>query len=290
MTRWPETQACRKCVPFKCYVEHKKCDGNVGDTADCQGGICPPMTWTNGNYRKIIGESPWRWWVERKIRRSIGPWVEPAYGWKTAFDAYAFSNKVDTKKLIVNGTTLARAFQNFNTLFPDELFPNGIPARVPGQLGRWTLATGVIWYSLKSSGQGPYHFSLRRPDQQGGGNNADPDTTDIAFHLWVPDGTGWLNLPQVQAAWKKLFADLRYKTPEEQNAFVQAAGALVLKVPTAEDDKLVRSSVRLIEFQPGKVIINQWLVEFVKLFGMPKPDPRLKKVAAAVAQAVAKKK
>lgn len=285
MTRFPETKACRKCVPGKCYVEYKRCEGGIADVAKCDSGICPPQTWNNLNFKTVIGEGPWRWWVERKIRRALVPWVRPGFGYRHVFNAYAESNKVPKKFLPFTGEQLARALQNFDTLFPDEQFPNNSFASAPGVAKRWRFETGIIWKDayLFSGDQG-FRFSF--PNKYGGegGSDENPDTKDIAFHLFVPNGDAYLKEKSLQARMNGMFDSMRLKTPEQKKKFAEEAAAFIVKVPNAEDGQIVSSDVKLIAFEPGKVFVNGWLLDFVRLFTTGSLVSPLAKKPASVAK------
>lgn len=287
MTRFTPTPACKRCVPFKCYVTTRKCEGSIEEKGNCEEKWCPPQTWSNANWVKVIGEDSWRWWLERKIRLGIDKWARPGFGYRTTFGAYAASHEVSPRQLPFTSEQLAQAWKNFNALFPDEHLPQRTDLRF--DKGRWRLRAGVIFNpsTTMKPGQSP-RFRLGEGVKADAGTNENPEATDIAFYLWTPLGMDWTKDPKAAKDMAVAFKTLGLSTEAQKKKFYDDAIALFKKVPGAEPDKGVRLYYNLIAFEPSKAIINGWLIEFVRMFAPIKvAGPAVRPAAArAVASAI----
>jgi hypothetical protein len=274
VTRFVGSPSCKRLEVSKQYIGRYQCDGGVVDTGSCQEGPCPPQTYSNGTWKAIIG-SPnggyWQWWNERRIRENLGRWTRPGMRWRYLLDATASAYGVPYNRMLITGELLARAFKTFEGMFP---------------LVRWQLSTGVILRLGTKVAFAP------NPDPKNNvRNSSTPPAYDMAFHYWSPAAAGWQNAtPKVKADLEEAIRFLGLKNEAEVKAWYDKAHALVNRVPGSEDKYNVKFIWNMIAFEPKKMFVHGWVMEFLEVFAQHKPFKGSEPAKKAIAAALAKKK
>lgn len=259
---------------------------DIGSKRDgCVGGYrnetylepCPPDTWSNGTWKVALGPAYHQYWNERRIRRNLGYWTDPAFGKYTMLEAKMDAAEVPPSARVVNPSRLRRAFEVFQGMFPER--------------PRWALTKGLLpadEYKAYPDGDA----ALKRKYEQYQTYGA--VFPSRFFHFYAPT-PGWQqSSPAVSKAFDEARKYLGLRTQAMLDAWYAKANALIAKVPGGEDNFNVQHEWNMILVNPGSVEVHPWIFQFLDLFGRSQLQigvaaSQLKKTAPKLSALVAKK-
>lgn len=234
---WPTSRSCWSGVFSKDILTKSLCrDGRYVE--DRCGTVCPHILWSNAVWKKTLNPITHQYWNERRIRRNLRFWTEPAFGKYTRLEAEAEVFGVPKGSMLINPARLKKAFEVFEAMFPEG--------------ARWKLAEGFA-YPGGASLQ-PYEGQLL------------PGV--MRFRYFAPSTRDFrVESPTVKKAYEEARSFLGLKTQQMTDRWYAEAAKLISEVPGGEDQYNVRMDWNMIAFQPGKMEVNGWIFKFLALFG-----------------------
>jgi len=218
----------------------------------CQGSLvnneygqpCPSDTWTNGTWKRALGAPYLQFWNERRIRRNLEFWTDPAFGKYTKLEAMMDAARVPRSARIVNPAWLKRAFDVFSAMYPER--------------PRWRLQKGLIHPANRV-----FLDQRKAIDEFGIGA-----VLGRFFHFFEPATSDWrISSPAVTKAYEDAKRYLGLRTQAMVDAWYAKAHALIAEVPGSADDLNVQHEWNMIIVRPGSVEVHPWIFKFLDLFG-----------------------
>lgn len=283
------------------------------DASGMDNGPCPPLTYNNFLWSIIIepqltGSS--LWWNERRVCLALRKWAMPGFGYLTTYEAYAAAYRVPPATLPFSSADLASAFRNFESTRPPACHQR-VTNFSPTGGQRWGLDRRAIELkrrelALDDAEKSARGFEAQFQQLRNHHKNptwpitekieedlsfikvGDPPAYKMAYDAWT--WKNWLSDPYYKANRDAAFQRLKISDPAEMTAFDQATHALLMSIPGGEPEKNVRYVEELIQFFPGKVVVNPWVVKFVRAFADRKAAlKKLKEVSAPITSTKGKK-
>lgn len=218
---------------------------------------CPPDTWSNNTWKVALGAAYHQFWNERRIRRNLEFWTDPAFGKYTMLEAQMDAAAVPQSARVVNPGRLRRAFEVFQGMFPER--------------PRWALEKGLMVpaeFKAYPDGQKIYNelaSELQVRMSSPGGKSA--RGVPRFFHFFKPVA-GWeKSSPAVEKAFEDAKRYLGLRNQAMVSAWYAKANALISRVPGGEDNFNVRHEWNMIRVLPGAVEVHPWIFQFLDLFG-----------------------
>jgi len=266
------------------------------DASGMDEGPCPPLTYNNFLWSIIIEPnmpSSSLWWNERRVCMALRKWARPAFGYATAYEAYAVAYRVPAASLPFSSLAFARAFRNFEDTSPPACYQRHAPYSPTGGQ-RWifdrraiffdgSLGTFNKWASIgikQAPSFAPYFQQLWNfnkkdmwpmtqvmKDNDAGRYTGNPPPDKIAYDAWRGNEfSKWSSDPYYKSKLDAALERMKISGDAEMMQFFGEARNLIMSVPGSEPEKNVRHVDELIQFGPGSVSINPWVVRFVQLF------------------------
>lgn len=217
---------------------------------------CPPNLWSNGTWKAALGPAYHQYWNERRIRRNLEFWTDPAFGKETMLEAQMDAAAIPKSARSVNPTRLKRAFEVFQAMFPER--------------PRWRLAQGMLSGSRVHAYPNAAAIFNEAPQLRAfmltpGGKGA--RGLPRLFHFFEPV-PGWqTSAPKVAKAFEEAKRYLGLRTQAMVDAWYAKAHALIAQVPGSEDNLNVRHESNMLVARPGQLEVHPWIFKFLDLFG-----------------------
>lgn len=258
---WPATRAYLTGSSKDGTVRYgsQKCEGDVFSETN---NACPPVTYSNATWKKLLGITH-QYWNERRVREAVLPLVDPAFGFASRYEAAAAAANDSIGKSF--GRDLKVASENFKAMFPMS---------DPSVRGSVVGADGVRW----KTAEGAVAASTFFPDLRSTVYNANAANRAPAFSFWAQSGTDFRKLGgQVQREYEAAKKRLGLTTPAKEAAWVDEAIRVINSVPGSEPSEKVRTVKQVADINDGRPRPSAWLAEFVDVFGRGKVSPKLQK-------------